>query len=206
MGRLVRERGIVRYFEIETLGDINNSELLFLDQEPEVLGLDVYCLAAGEPIGTDYPSEVKVKPSEEHAGIQLSSLLGNNFNYLIASAAVKEAVSEHCVEAAIEYLPFTLLDHRERVRSQDYFFINPLGSIDAVDAAASDIKYHRSGAVVAIRKLVLDPQKLIGAPGLFRLKQDPQRYIVSEPLVRAFKERGFTNLVLREIAVSAVKA
>jgi len=196
----------MRYFEIETLGDVNNSELLFLDQEPEVLGLDGYCLAAGEPVGDTYPADVKVMPSEEQTGIQLSSLLGNNFNYLIVSAALKEAIAQHCVGAAIEYLPFTLLDHRSRVRSQDYFFINPLGSIDAVDAAASDIKYHRSGAVVSIRKLVLDPRNLLGAPSLFRLKQDLQRYIVSEPLVQVFKERGFTNLVLREIAVSAPKA
>ncbi|AEI64060.1 imm11 family protein [Corallococcus macrosporus] len=196
----------MRFFELETLGDVNNSELLFLDQEPEVLGLDGYCLAAGEPIGESYPSGVKVQPGEERPGIQLSSVLGNNFNFLIVSAEVKETIAQHCAGAAIEYLPFTLLDHRGRVRSQDYFFINPLGCVDAVDAAASDIKYHRSGAVVAIRKLVLDPQKLLGAPGLFRLKQDLQRYIVSEPLVRAFKERGFTNLVLREIAVSAQKA
>lgn len=196
----------MRFFELETLGDLNDSELLFLDQEPGVMGLDGYCLAAGEPIGDSYPADVKVQPSEERTGIQLSSVLGNNFNYLIVSGAMKDIIAQHCPKAAIEYLPFTLLDHRGRVRGQDYFFVNPLGGIDGVDVKASDIKYHRSGAIVGIRKLVLDPEKLLDAPALFRLQQDPQLYVVSEPLARAFHEQGFTNVVLRELAVSAAKA
>lgn len=196
----------MKFFELETLGDLNDSELLFLDQEPEVMGLDGYCLAAGEPIGSAYPADVKIQPSEERTGIQLCSLLGNNFNYLIVSGAMKELIAQHCAKAAIEYLPFTLMDHRGRVRSRDYFFVNPLGGIDAVDVDASDIKYHRSGAIVGIRKLVLDSRKLREAPGLFRLKQDLQLYVVSEPLARAFQERGFTNLMLRELTVSAAKA
>lgn len=196
----------MKFFELETLGDLNDSELLFLDQEPEVMGLDGYCLAAGEPIGDSYPVDVRVQPSEEHTGIQLSSVLGNNFNYLIVSGAMKDVIAQHCPKVSIEYLPFTLLDHRGRVRSQEYFFVNPLGGIDGVDVKASDIKYHRSGAIVGIRKLVLDPEKLREAPAIFRLQQDLQFYVVNESLARALHEQGFTNVVLREVAVSPVKA
>ncbi|RKH15030.1 hypothetical protein D7Y13_09940 [Corallococcus praedator] len=196
----------MRFFELETLGDLNDAELLFLDQEPEVMGLDGYCLAAGEPVSDSYPAEVKLQPSEERTGIQLSSVLGNNFNYLIVSSAMKAVIAEHSPKTALEFLPFILLDHRGRVRSQDYFFVNPLGGIDGVDTKASDIKYHRSGAIVGIRKLVLDPEKLRDAPALFRLQQDPQLYMVNESLAKAFQERRFTNVVLRELTVSAAKS
>ncbi|RYZ41453.1 MAG: hypothetical protein EOO71_11915 [Myxococcaceae bacterium] len=195
----------MRFFELETLGDLNNGDLLFLDQEPEVMGLDGYCLAAGDPLGDSYPADVKLQSSEDRPGIQLSSVLGNNFNYLVVSGEMKDVIAEHCPKAALECLPFTLLDPRGRVRSQDYFFVNPLGGIDGVDTKASDIKYHRSGAIVSIRKLVLDPEKLREAPALFRLQQDLQLYVVNEPLARAFQARGFTNVVLRELAVVAAK-
>ena len=93
-----------------------------------------------------------------------------------------------------------------RVRSRDYFFVNPLGGFDAVNVKASDIKYHRSGAIVGIRKLVLDAEKSSAAPALFRLQQNLQLYIVNESLARAFQEQGFTNVVLRELTVDATKA
>ncbi|CAM3333340.1 hypothetical protein G4177_07765 [Corallococcus sp. ZKHCc1 1396] len=192
----------MKFFELETLGDLNDAELLFLDQEPEVMGLDGYCLAAGERLGDGYPEEVKLQSGEDRPGIQLSSVLGNNFNYLIVCSAMKDVIAATCPKDTLECLPFTLLDPRGRVRSQDYFFINPIGGVDGVDAKASDIKYHRSGAIVGIRKLVLDPEKLRGAPSLFRLQQDLQLYVVSEPLARTFQERGFSNVVLRELAVS----
>ena len=45
----------MRFFELETLGDVNDSELLFLDREPEVMGLDGYCLATGSPSARPIP-------------------------------------------------------------------------------------------------------------------------------------------------------
>ncbi|MBU8899860.1 hypothetical protein KRR26_30040 [Corallococcus sp. M34] len=196
----------MRFFKLETSGDLNNSELLFLDQEPETVGLDGYCIAAGEPIADSYPVEVKVQSSEERTGIQLSSVLGNSFNYLIVSSAMKEIIAQYTPQTTIEYLPFTLVDHRGRIRSQDYFFINPLTSVDGLDTRASDIKYHRSGAIVGIRKLVLAAEKLKDVPGLFRLQQARQHYVVNELLAHALQSQGFTNMVLRELLVSTAQA
>ncbi|WP_163991469.1 imm11 family protein [Pyxidicoccus caerfyrddinensis] len=195
----------MRFFKLETLGLADAPDLIMLEAEPEALGLEAHCAAVGKPIASAWPADARMQLSEENPGVRLTSLLGNTFNYLIVDAAVRDVIAQHCASVPIEYLPFTLIDHRGRVHSKDYFVVNPLGHRDCVDAAASDIQYLR-GKVVGIRKLVLDPEKLRDAPALFRLEQKRQTYVVSQALADALRQHGFTNIPLREIPVSTTKA
>ena len=55
--------------------------------------------------------------------------------------------------------------------------------------------------IVAVKKFVLDPKKLEGAPDLFRIPEDEYKYFVSERLAKAFQEHGFTNVFLTEVEV-----
>jgi hypothetical protein len=194
----------MKYYFIDTLGNLDD-EWCLLDAPPEDMGLAYYMPAEGERVGDEYPSDAKIYMSEEYPGIKLGSLIGHTESYLIVSRAVKEVIEAHCMDVEIEYLPFTLYNHKKRVHSREYFIINPIGTIDCLNLDASEIEYFEEegdpydGAVVDVDKFVLDRKKLEGAPALFRIREDPGEYVINEKLARAFRERGFTNIQLDKI-------
>jgi|SRR5579871_259369 len=191
----------MRYFIIETLGDDQDSKLAFIDSPPEDLGLYDYCMARGEPIGDRYPAEARIYLKPKSPGIKMSSLIGNTQSYLIVNTEMKNVILEYCPRCNIETLSFSLYNHKKRVHSDDYWIINPIGYVDCVNRAASDIRYLSSDPtkVVAVRKFVLEPKRLESAPHLFRVPEDREKYIISEHLAKAFQERNFSNIFLIEI-------
>lgn len=190
----------MRYFIIEILGNYLDKKLAFIDKPPVDLGLYDYCMARGERVGDRYPEDARIYLQPESLGIKLSSLIGNSLGCLIVNTEMKDVIVEHC-DCEIEILPFTLCNHKKRVHSKDYWIINPIGSIDCLNKKASDIRYSDSDnmAVVAVRKFVLDSNKLVNAPDLFRVPEDLEQYFISERLAKAFQEHNFTNIFLLEI-------
>ncbi len=189
------------YFLLNTLGDDQDRSLAFIDSPPEDLGLHSYCMARGEPIGSRYPEDARVYLKTKSPGIKLSSLLGNTESYLIVNSAMKDVIREICTTSEIEYLSFTLYNHKKRVHSQDYWIANPIGVADCVNRAASEIKYSSSNSekIVSVKKYVLDSSKVAHAGHLFRVPEDRSRYFISERLAKAFQDRSFTNVFLFEI-------
>ncbi len=194
----------MKYFFIDTLG-ISGEGWCFLDTIPVGLGLSGYMPAKGQRVGNDYPEDAKTYMSDEYTGIRLASLIGNTRSYLILATAVKEIIAAQCVGLDIEYLPFTLYNHKKREHSKDYWIVNPIGTRDCLNLELSEIKYFNKpgdayhGAVISVRKHVLDPAKLKDAPALFRIKEGPREYVINETLANIFRERSFTNMRLTEI-------
>ncbi|HYO57920.1 imm11 family protein [Archangium sp.] len=191
-----------KFFRLQNLGSLSDPDLCRIEDPPRGIGLRKYCPALGDRAAPYYPPDARIQLVEEQPGIQLSSLLGNNINYLIVCTAMKETIQEHCMGVEIEYLPFDLYDHRGRLYSRDYFIINPIGTYDCLDEAHSGIEYGPEGSVVAINSPLLHPEKMAGAPALFRARLKPTVYIVDEALAAAFREKGFTNVRLRELQMS----
>ena len=159
-------------------------------------------MARGKAIASEWPEErPTIMPSESTPAIKLTSLIPNAASYLIVRTDLRDLIEAHCQGAEIEYLPVALLDHQNRVQSLDYCFVNPIGARDCLDLTRSKITYSKSepGAVVGIDKLVIDPAKVVDAPNLFRIKEDPGEYVAKEPLARAFAAQPFTNIYLQEI-------
>ncbi len=52
----------------------------------------------------------------------------------------------------IEFLPFTLYNHKKRVHSKDHFFINPIGGYDCLNEIASGITYDKDDDIVLNEK------------------------------------------------------
>jgi hypothetical protein len=191
----------MRYFIIETLGDDQDSKLAFINSPPEDLGLYDYCMARGERIGDRYPAEGRIYLQKKSPGIKLCSLIGNTQNYLIVNTEMKNVILEQCAQCDIETLAFTLYNHKKRVHSTDYWIINPIGYVDCVNRSASDIRYLSSdpSKVVAVRKFVLDPQRLENAPDIFRVPEAREKYFISERIAKAWQEHNFSNVFLNEV-------
>jgi hypothetical protein len=190
----------MRFFKLNVLGDSNDEDLCVLYNSVEGIGLADVGLHTGERIGKKYPADARIHMSKESPGIKLSSLLGNVKNFLIVSQDFKEAVEKLC-GGKVEYLPFTLYDHRKRVFSRDYFILNPLGTFDCLDLKKSDIKWDKDepDKIIRIKEHVLDRKKMKDAPQLFRIARDPTVYVVGVELAREIYDRDLTNVIWTEL-------
>jgi hypothetical protein len=198
----------MRYFFVDTLGDLDDPQLCVLDGVPEGIGAGYSNICRGRPIAAEYPADAKIHMSPDRSGLKLASLIGNTNSFLQVHRSVKDVIAaqhdRRGTKWQIEYLPFVLINHKGRAHSSDYFLVNPIGAVDCVDRSRSVIRYFKGNMdkVVGIDRLVLDPDKLRDAPPLFRIKEAIDEYVVDETLKAAFEEHGFTNLILKEIEQS----
>lgn len=169
----------------------------FLDSWPEGTGAFTYRMAEGMRMGDKYPKAARQFMDAEHVGTGLPDFIGNTNSFLIVSRRMKEVI-EAMVQWEIEYLPFDLYDHKKKLASQDYFIINPIGAFDGLNLQKSVIEWHE-GDIVGIDKFVLDKKKLEKAPHLFRIKEAPREYVMSQALALEFKKHQFTNIYSWEL-------
>lgn len=175
------------YYLIE-LTPLEDPTFCLLRDYPEGVELDSYRFDEGEAFGDEYPADARVFMSRKEKGTRLGALVGNTCSMLILRRDVKE-VLEADVDAPVEYLPLAIHDHKKRLASDDYFVVNPIGAFDCLDTEASDIEY-LDDDVVGVDEMVLDPQKLEQAPDLFRVKEAPFEYVISEALLEKLRSSG----------------
>lgn len=190
----------MQFQQLTTLGDANDLDLCFLDNFIDGINMQSWRVRSGEPLAPTFPADARLYMNMENPGIKLASFIGNTKGMLICSRELKDTVARHC-EGNIEYLPFTLYDHRRRVYSRDYFLINPLGAVDCLDLQRSDIEWddEEPGEVLRINSYVLDREKLKNAPQLFRVDKDPSTYVVGAALAQELSDQKFTNVILTEL-------
>lgn len=176
------------YRIIDTLGDADDSTLVLIDDFVEGIGNKAYCAGGGVRLGAVYPPDARISLRKENPGMKLSSLLGNTRLMLIVSREFKEIIARTCTNE-IEYLPFRLYDHRKRVLSADYFIVNPIGTLDCLDLKKSDIDWSDDTPpeLLGINEHVLDRKRLVDAPELFRIKEDPGEYVIGPRLAEAMR-------------------
>lgn len=190
----------MNYFEIDYICEGGDPGNVCLDEEPEGIKRS-WKLNEGTPMGDDYPPGMPpLRMSTDYLGKKLASFLRNVSSLIIVEARLKDALQATGVP--MECLPFTLINHKGRVASRDYFIVNLLGSFDCLDLSRSVMKWDSdTGKLIDIKKLVLDPKKLEQAPPIFRVKEDPIRVLLSGTLVQALKELQppITNLFLVKV-------
>jgi len=193
----------MRYFRLDLLA-MADPKFYFTDKRTKGLGLSTWQMAEGVTISSKWPTPPPtIMPSDDTPATKLPDLIGSTVGYLIASPPLRQCIEEHCPGVEIEYLPIVLLSHKKRPQSQEYCMVNPIGPCDCLNHVHSKISYTDDRKVIGVDKFVLDLRKLDGAPALFRIAEEPSEYVVNETLARAFGEHNFTNILLKEIEVSA---
>jgi hypothetical protein len=180
---------------------VEDDDYCFLVKPPTGIEMIDYKTAKGLPIAAEYPADVRMYMDDNHQGIKVPDLIGNSRGLLIVSKRLKEAI-EQGNTGATEYLPMSIYNHKRRRASGDHFIVNPLGAMDCLDLARSDIEW-LDGEVVAVNTFVLDPGKLKNVPDLFRIKEEPHRYVISEQLARQFMPLDPTNIYLEELTLAS---
>jgi len=153
-----------------------------------------------------YPENATIQMSSYRSGLKLLSLLGNTTSYLIVDSKMKNIIESNS-NVEIEYLGFDLLDLEGRVHSDDYFIVNPIGARECLNHDLSEVEYFEEdrNEVVDVHRFVLDPSKLEDEPILFRIKEEPTEYVISEALLRILRDEKFTNIFVEEIEQVEVK-
>jgi hypothetical protein len=194
----------MRHYELFEIGDVNNTDLCYLDSFVESIHVKSWKLLEGERIAEDWPPDARIELQPENPGLTLSSFLGSKSCGFVASKELREVIERHCAGVEIEYLSFTILDHRRRVLSTDYCVVNPIGTFDCLDLQASDIDWFdkKPDTILGFNERVLDRTRAMAAPQLFRPHRDESTYILGPALVEEIRQRGFTNLLLTPLRYS----
>ncbi|CAM3093189.1 imm11 family protein [Corallococcus soli] len=176
----------MKYYLLKTLAQ-TRPEFCVLLKFPEDMGLKSWKLGDGVELHAgEYPQDAKIFMSDEEPGIEFPDLVPNTVRLLIVSKRLKNGMEE-VNRGPVQYLPLSIYNHKKRLASTDYFVVNPLGTVDVLDTSASKIEY-LDGKVVEITKYVLDPKKIAQAPDLFRIKEAPESYVVSERVLDAWRK------------------
>ncbi|HYO55246.1 imm11 family protein [Archangium sp.] len=197
---IIEKREHMKLYRWKTLGDYD-PEQCFLDAAPKGLGARSAHLSHGKPVTALYPEDPCVQLSEENPGIRLESFIGNTKRMLVVSSPLRAVLEKWCQEQDIEYLPVHIYNHRGRLHTSDYSIINPLGTLDCLDRERSHVEMMKD-VVLSVERIVLSPAKLERAPHLFRVREDPSVYVVSESLAEALRAGAFTNVVLEPMEVA----
>ncbi|MCY1035887.1 MAG: hypothetical protein EOP84_01635 [Verrucomicrobiaceae bacterium] len=190
----------MKFYRWTTLG-LPDVDQCFLDAAPKELGARSSFLARGRPVKGVYPQSPRIDLSEEHPGLRLESFIGNSKRMLVASRPLRTLLEEWCKGQEVEYLPVLIYNHRGRLHADDYSIINPLGTVDCIDPDRSEVTM-MEGEIISVERIVLSQAKLAQHPHLFRVREAPHFYVISELLAEALKAGGFTNVVLDPFEVA----
>jgi hypothetical protein len=197
----------MKYLLLNPLGDVDNEDYCFSDNAPDGGVVTAYDLKTGRRLTDKYPQgfgRLTLAVGEDNPGLEEPSYLGNTDALLIVNRQAAGIIKGHEV-GEVEVIPFKLLNHRGRVHSEDYVFLNPVGTVDCLDMDRSEKDLHKDGTIMNITRYVLSAAKLAaikgGVPHLFRIKEDATCYVFSEVLVADLKKHGCTNFVFDELEV-----
>lgn len=144
----------------------------------------------GDPLGELYPPAQRFHMAPEVAGIRVPDVIDNALGYWMIGGRLKTLLQEHS-SARIEFLRFTLINHKGRVAGDDLWIANVLGRVDCVDRRNTLGAPHPvlAGQLQRIDRLVLDPARIPPGLDLFRIDVRPRVLIVRDDL-RAVLERA----------------
>ncbi|MCY1034840.1 hypothetical protein OV207_25560 [Corallococcus sp. BB11-1] len=159
---------------------------------------DYFYLRDGVPMASYLPPTTQLSLYEE-AGDMFTDFIDNPDRVLYVSQRVGEILSSRgLVGAAVEMLPFVLLDKRGRRVQESYFIANPLVSIPCLDFERS--KYRRRASnpneLAEVNLLHLREDVLPEDAQLFRVAEFTDLMVLRSDLLDAFHQAGLTGLAV----------
>jgi hypothetical protein len=157
---------------------------------------DSYEINEGVSRSGDFPAEACFRMDPEFPkAVKLADHCMNRDAFLVVSKRLKEWV-ENREPPLVEYLPVTILNHKGRVASSEYFIINPLSQQDCIDLQKSDIAWNNldSSDISTIFELVLTEAKIDPGIPIFRLHHKSEVVLIRDDWAKEMAANGFTGL------------
>lgn len=151
----------------------------------------------GKPMGAEYPEGLSFQMAPEVSGSRIADVIPNTLSYLLVSARMKELLAQHATEP-IEFLRFTLLNHKGRAASDECYIANVLGTRDWGDMersmGARTIAPSGEPQFDRLRRLYLKDELVDPKVNLFRISMMPRVILVREELRALMEAQGMTGM------------
>jgi hypothetical protein len=131
-----------------------------------------WLLAKGVALANNWPSDATFSMSPDYpTDMKLSDQVFGG-SYRVVSIRLKEALSSIDESSNIEFLPVSILNHKGRLASKDYFIMNPLDSIDCINQDESGVIWNKidTSMISSCEKLVLKEDAIPEGSVMFREK------------------------------------
>jgi len=114
---------------------------------------------------------------------------------LVASGRTRELLP-HQPSDNVEFLPVTIVNHKGRVASRDYYVVHPLTVVECIDAPASGAVFSAIDpeTIVCCDALVLNHDEIPPELELFRPKYWPDIVLIRQTLADRLVAAGLTGL------------
>jgi hypothetical protein len=149
----------------------------------------------GIRVGSRHPSGLRFQMASEVAGLQVTDVLRNALGYLMVTARMKQVLEQHAM-APIEFLPFTLLNHKGRVAARECYIVNVLGTVPCVDVERTEGSRSEidPDEFARITRLYLDASRVDPARNIFRIAEQPQTVLVRDDLRQVLEAEKLTGV------------
>lgn len=174
------------------------SSCLLLPPERVPRSFELY---EGVPRAAGFPADALFRMSHDHPkNMGLTDNLMNVGTLIVASLALKRFFEARPLKN-VEYLPVTIVNHKERVASRDYFIVHPVVPQDCLDIQASGSTYSTlvPTDIVDVDQLIIDPARVDPEVELFRLQHFGEPVLIRRRLAIELLEAGFTGLYFVEL-------
>ncbi len=159
-----------------------------------------WLLLKGVTLADKWPNTVTFKMSPQYpTDINLSdNLFGGS--YRVVSAQLKEALVPLAGKSNIEFLPVSILNHKGRVASKDYFVLNPLDTLDCIDQEKSGLVWNAIDPTVIsnCESFVLKDDAIPEDSNMFRAKFMAKTILVRREIADKLSAAGLTGLSFLE--------
>ncbi len=155
---------------------------------------------AGARLADKWPEDVSFTMSPRYPkDIKLSDNLYGG-NYRVVSTRLKEALEPLAGNSNIEFLPVSILNHKERVASKEYFIINPVDVFDCIDQKKAQVVWNAidESVISSVKELALKKDVIPKDSMVFRPKYMSKTIVVRDQVVDQLSADGLSGLVFVE--------
>jgi hypothetical protein len=163
---------------------------------------DQFLLMEGVPLLKQWPENVACEMSPQYPkDIRLTDNL-YGCDYPVVSQRLKEQIAVLAGAGEVEFLPVSILNHKGRVASKDYFMLNPVGNVDCIDTEKSGAKWNAIDTTVIshFKRLVLKADAVPAGVGVFRPTHRTRTILLRRQVADRLSSDGFTGLCFTEPA------
>lgn len=150
--------------------------------------------ALGRALGDAWPDGLEYRMAANKPGIEIADLIPNTLGYTMMSERLKTLIAKTS-KSKVEWLRFTLLNHKGRKAADDLWVANVLTMVDAVDRDRTIGEPYPAKPewYLVTDQLYIKPEKVKPELDLFRLGEMPRRIIVRDDLKAAIESEKMTG-------------
>lgn len=161
-----------------------------------------YTLFKGIPLAQSFAKDAAFHMDPDFPkDLLLTDNMANPLSCMVVSKRLADGLRDEKVDR-LEYLPVSIIDHKGKVASKDYFILNPLEPVDCIDRKNSKFKASAilPDEITRFEKLVIDESAVPGGRKIFRMKGFGNIALVAKTLADSLKKGNFTGLGWRDVS------